>query len=590
MKKQLSVLFFVLKKTHRLAPSYILLQCIQTVLETSLIFAFIYLPSFIIEILTSDIQVDIIKKQVIIFLFIMLVLRLFISIINKRISIISEVLQFKMIAEVNEQLLDVSYDKLESPKFMDQLANAVEPIDNLGANTNLFLALPKIIQHFITIVGVISIVYTYSIWVVVIVFMMSFALFLFNKARINEEINNAKSNFDQHKTYWYYLRMMKDPSIAKDVRLYKAQPFLLEKARIYYQSVIDSGTLLYKNRDLRALAGRSFSVLVLIFMYSYLLINPNNVTMEASYLILLVNACTTLFIAINMIQTELLTANQSLVYLAQYLKFNEMVTLSKDDGTIKCDAEITSIEFKDVTFAYPDTQKNILENFNLLIDSKQRVSIVGENGCGKSTIIKLIAKLYKPCSGCILINGIDLNLYDYDSYLKQVSIIFQDFKIFDISIKENITFENNDDLKLMNALQESDFDKELVKFNNGVDTYTGKAFDDNGVMLSKGQEQKLAIARSIYKSGSLMILDEPTASLDPMAEELVYQHFNQLTKDKLSIIISHRLSSCRMSDVIVLIEDGKVKELGSHQQLMNAKNSYANMFNLQASNYLQTQE
>ena len=585
MRGKLKVLIEILKKTHHIVPGYILLQLLLAFFQLILVFIGIYLPSIAIDILQAENSATNAILQIGIYLGILLLVRMIITLINTKLLVLNELIQHYMTAEVNEQLLDVPYEQMEDPKFVDQISNAVEPISNLRAINNLFISLPKLIQYIVTIVGVITIVFLYNAWIVVIVVLASLIQFIINRQGVKKETEYARMSFKENKEYWYYLRTMKDPIIAKDVRIYQMQPFLSNKIKQVYDNFVYGGSKEYGIRDLRALVGKVFSTLLMAFMYLFLLYSSVDNALTPSYLILLVNSSTTLFMTLNLLQSEMLLANQSIIYLAEYVKFNEIVKKEKHTGTRMLDEPIETIEFRNVTFAYPKTDVNVLKGLNMTIDKKQTVSIVGRNGSGKTTMIKLLSRLYKPTTGSILVNGVDIEDYDYTSYLKQLSIIFQDFRTFNTTIKDNITFGNVDEMKLDEAVENADFKKELKKFSKGLDTYVGKDVESDGVQLSKGQEQKLAIARNIYKDGSLMILDEPTASLDPLAEEEVYRHFEKITNSKLSIMISHRLSSCRSSDLIMLIEDGVVKEKGNHGELIALNGSYAQMYNLQSSKY-----
>lgn len=585
MRGKLKVLIEILKKTHHIVPGYILLQLLLAFFQLILVFIGIYLPSIAIDILQAENSVTNAILQIGIYLGILLLVRMIITLINTKLLVLNELIQHYMTAEVNEQLLDVPYEQMEDPKFVDQISNAVEPISNLRAINNLFISLPKLIQYIVTIVGVITIVFLYNAWIVVIVVLASLIQFVINRQGVKKETEYARMSFKLNKEYWYYLRTMRDPVIAKDVRIYQMQPFLSNKIKQVYDNFVYGGSKEYGIRDLRALVGKVFSTLLMAFMYLFLLYSSVDNALTPSYLILLVNSSTTLFMTLNLLQSEMLLANQSIIYLAEYVKFNEIVKKEKHTGTRMLDEPIETIEFRNITFAYPKTDVNVLKDLNMIIDKKQTVSIVGRNGSGKTTMIKLLSRLYKPTAGSILVNGVDIEDYDYTSYLKQLSIIFQDFRTFNTTIKDNITFGNVDEMQLDEAVENADFKKELKKFSKGLDTYVGKDVESDGVQLSKGQEQKLAIARNIYKDGSLMILDEPTASLDPLAEEEVYRHFEKITNSKLSIMISHRLSSCRSSDLIMLIENGVVKEKGNHDELIALNGSYAQMYTLQSSKY-----
>mgnify|MGYP001033012935 FL=1 len=236
----------------------------------------------------------------------------------------------------------------------------------------------------------------------------------------------------------------------------------------------------------------------------------------------------------------------------------------------------------------PGHEKYVLKNINLTIEAGSKLAVVGINGAGKTTLTKLLMRLYEPTEGRILLNGVDVKKYDRDTYFKIFAPVFQNIEIFAFPVWQNISMkpENETDKnRTMEALERSGLDEKINKYENKIDTMLLRIFDPNGVDLSGGERQRLAMARALYQNREVLVLDEPTAALDALAEDRMYQEFNQMVKGKTAIFISHRLSSTRFCDKIVMFEDGRIIEEGTHEQLINANGKYRNMFQVQAQYY-----
>lgn len=248
----------------------------------------------------------------------------------------------------------------------------------------------------------------------------------------------------------------------------------------------------------------------------------------------------------------------------------------------------TGIEFRDVSFRYPGSDRLVLENLNLCIRPGERVALVGENGQGKTTIVKLITRLYEPTEGDILLDGRDLRDYNLDGLRREIGVIFQDFFRYDFSVRENIGAGLADtvtkDEILWDAAQKSRAADLIEGLPSKLDQMLGRRFE-GGVDLSGGQWQKIALARAYVRNAQLLILDEPTASLDAAAEAEVFNNFADLTRNRTALLISHRFSTVRMSDRIVVLEDGAIAEDGTHDSLVAQGGIYSRLFDLQASNY-----
>lgn len=245
------------------------------------------------------------------------------------------------------------------------------------------------------------------------------------------------------------------------------------------------------------------------------------------------------------------------------------------------------VEFRDVSFRYPGTDTYALRHVSMQFQIGRRLAVVGPNGSGKSTFIKLLCRLYDPTEGEILLNGIDIRKYKYEDYMALFSVVFQDFKLLAFPLGENVAAGRPyDRAKAAHCLEKAGFGERLESLGKGLDTCLYRNFEEDGVEISGGEAQKIAIARALYKNAPFLILDEPTAALDPIAEMEIYQQFDQIARDKTAIYISHRLSSCRFCDEIAVFEEGRFIQQGAHDTLLQEKDGlYHRLWNAQAQYY-----
>lgn len=275
------------------------------------------------------------------------------------------------------------------------------------------------------------------------------------------------------------------------------------------------------------------------------------------------------------------------VYMGEFLAFLD-VEEKHSHGTIpveKRDDGEYELAFEDVSFRYPGSEKYVLKNVNCRLDMKRKMAVVGRNGAGKTTFIKLLCGLYEPTEGRITLNGVDIRKYKPDEYRDLFGVVFQDFRLFSFPVWENVaTGYERDDGRLWKALYQAGAQEFVKNMPEGLETLLYKDTGE-GVEISGGEAQKLAIARALYKDGALVVLDEPTAALDPLAEAEVYARFDEMTEGKTSIYISHRMSSCRFCDDIMVFDDGRIAERGSHETLLAAGGLYSQLWNAQAKYY-----
>ena len=245
------------------------------------------------------------------------------------------------------------------------------------------------------------------------------------------------------------------------------------------------------------------------------------------------------------------------------------------------------VEFRDVSFKYPNTDTYVLKHVNLKFKVGEKLAVVGMNGSGKTTFIKLMCRLYDPTEGEILLNGVNIKKYDYNEYMSIFSVVFQDFRLFSFSLGQNVSDSASYDReKVIECLKKAGFAERLNSLPNDLDTFLYKDIDADGVEISGGEAQKLALARALYKNTPFIILDEPTAALDPISEYEVYSKFNEIAGTKTAIYISHRLASCRFCDKIAVFHEGEIIQIGIHEELLaDSRGKYYELWNAQAQYY-----
>ena len=284
---------------------------------------------------------------------------------------------------------------------------------------------------------------------------------------------------------------------------------------------------------------------------------------------------------------KLLKYNDLIANLRSFLEPKAVEDIKENKG-LELES-IETIEFKNVYFTYPGADRPSVENLNFTVHKNEKVAIVGYNGAGKTTFVKLMMGLYPITSGQILVNGYDIQKLDQKAYHRLFGTVFQDLQIFALPLCENVLMKTPDTLEekklVEDSLRKAEFGDVLDKLPDGIDTIITREFDEKGYVCSGGQAQKIAIARVFAKNPDVVILDEPSSDLDPLAEYNMYKNMMRATKNKAVLFISHRLSTARMANCIYLMKDGKIVEQGSHDELMAKDSIYRNMFELQAQNY-----
>mgnify|MGYP005754116015 CR=1 FL=1 len=385
---------------------------------------------------------------------------------------------------------------------------------------------------------------------------------------------------------WGLSYMLQAFDYAKENRLYKVSPMLIKKMD---DTQKDVDNVSFKKTKIDNKANSVFlltNFLQTVIVYIYLIIRVLRGLLSVGTMTIYLSAIGQFSSGISTVLNAYLGLSEYCMKIEELKNFLELPN-KKNTGNLSADVTSTSyIEFKNVCFHYPGSEILVINNLNIKIPCDEKLCIVGANGAGKSTFVKLLTRLYDPTSGEILLNGVNINSYDYDEYQALFAPVFQDYALYMFSLKENIILEKSyEDLTLTRVCEESHLSSFILRLENGVETQIGKEIDPEGIEPSGGEGQRIAIARACYKDGKIFILDEPTAALDPNTEYEIYSQFRNMIQDKCAILITHRLSAVQLADKVAVFDAGRVVEHGTHKELYAKGGIYTEMFDKQAQFY-----
>lgn len=485
----------------------------------------------------------------------------------------------------------VKYEYIEDSEFQDRLNAGTRALDGDGQGfEHTYASFLNIVEYAVSIILFYIIISVYEPWVAFICLVSTILTSLFNKSAANYIHKKEDEEAHASRQANYFNEVCSDFDYGKDIRVFDLKDSIMKK----YQAKSLSYVKVWKDIRNRQFGLACLETLVLLCQdaLSYFLIIKSyfdgniDIGIASLYLTAMVSFTTVLRSLIGDIGKILI----DLRWTSTYFQTMDSIAVYNCPGTIppfKKD-EPVEIEFRHVFFKYPHTSKNILNDLNLTIHKGEKIAIVGTNGAGKSTIVKLISGLFYPDQGEILINGIPTTSFSQPAYFDMFSTVFQDFNVYSGTIFENICGDDPSieaKNRAMQCLATIGLKDKIESLPQKYDTVLSKVIDEKGVDLSGGQKQKIAIARALYKNGNVIILDEPTSALDALAEADIYQSFDKLIKDKTAIYISHRLSSTKFCSHIAFFDDKGLREYGTHDELMAEKGEYYKMFTIQGQYY-----
>lgn len=553
------------------------------------------IPKIMIECIENEVSLYMLLLRIAVISFLIVVLSWIEPIISERINVTTYKAQNYYKMKVMDTLLFINYKQLESSKIKSHLQK-IETFVNSGRFNSLESFYPTLIQFIASAFGIASYIVLFSkinSLLILVIFSSVIIDLLLLKWLKNKNLLMKKNTEDVWVCIDYFSDKSKDISIGKEIRIYsfadwfvKLSDNLINKLKISVNLFTKQTLIANILRSLTALARDLFILYELINNVS----NGINTVSDFVFYFGLVTGFSTWILGVSQYYNNLKMickeAEPLYDFFANYENKNKQ-NCSGEELTNILDCKTTSIEFKNVSFKYPENNFYTLKNVSFRIDSNEKIAIVGENGSGKSTCIKLLCGLYEPSEGEILINGININNYIKNSnYIKIFSAVFQDFGILPLSIRENITlgieYKYN---KLSEVIKKAGLKEKIDNLKNKENTYLVKEINKEAVDLSGGEIQKLLLARALYQNSKILILDEPTAALDPIAEDELYRKYSDFSNEKISIFISHRLSSTRFCDKIFFLSNGEIIKTGTHDQLIQNCEKYRQMYNAQSRYY-----
>ncbi len=511
----------------------------------------------------------------------------FISVYSDYKTLVGEKKMFKALNnKIFKKAAEVDISCYEDPVFYDKYQRASEILTG-GYFSAYAYAVSSVISNFIAFISVISIVasihFTYLLFLLPIAFVF---LIEVAKSKVVYKRDFSMTTNNRIKAYTQRIVFLRD--YAKDIRTSNIFSVIIGRFNKAVQSNIEIlksyGVKLFLFSMISSLFGEFIPIIGTYAFAGYQFIYTSALSVSGFSVVL--SSIYSVRSTTEMMANEFAELSAVALYFQNLREFFEyeskVVSGEKEPG------EFESLEFKNVYFKYPSAEKYSLQNVNIKIEKRQTVAVVGVNGAGKTTFVKLLLRFYDVTSGEILYNGINIKAYNLESLRLKFATVFQDYKTFALSVNENIMCRNcskEDKLTAEEALKQSGVYDKIQTLKNGADTVLTREFDENGAGLSGGEAQKTAVARMFASDFDVAILDEPSSALDPIAEYKMYENLIQATKNKTVIYISHRLSSAVLSDNIFVLGNGSVLESGSHNRLMANNGEYAKMFALQASSY-----
>lgn len=584
MKNKLKALWLFAKITAKNDPLYIPVIILNALAPAAGTLINVFVPMIFINQITDTRPADQFIKIVVLLIIGKILLESLERLLNREEFVRRQGINDYLTFELAKKAMDLTYQNIENPHTLDLKEKANAAI-NMGAIHNLLSCLKDIITSVATIIGTALVIISFSPYLVGFSILISLLIILVNgkessyTSKFNLEIVNVNRRFS------YYFSLMASPHYQKEIRVFDLGEMLQSKTQGYLDQMMDGFEDKFGyEANMGAIKIFLESILRLV-SYTYVAMR----TLSAAYgpqisfgsFSAIIAANENFMKAFQTMFSELADFIMSLANLEPLYDFY-ILDSDKEENLMKA-GDFESLVFKNVTFTYPGSDRKIIDNLSFTINKGEKISIVGVNNAGKTTIVKILLRFFDIDSGEILYNGVNIKNISKKSLYEKITGVFQDFAIMPFTIKENIIgdkeFRKN---KTDEIIKQLDLDQKIKELANGINTYLNKDIYENATDLSLGQKQKLAIGRALYQNADFLILDEPTASLDPLAESKIYEHFNEMTEGKTAIFISHRMSSSRFTDKILLLDEGKAAAFDSHENLMKSDNLYSKLYKAQA--------
>ncbi|MBQ6702851.1 MAG: ABC transporter ATP-binding protein [Clostridia bacterium] len=486
---------------------------------------------------------------------------------------------------------EIDLGRFDIPEFYEKLENAnreasMRPLQILNSTFNA-------ISSSITIVSFVVLLWSIGPWIPLVLALLGIPTAIVNFVFRRKNVNYMRFRSKDRRQMEYYSGLMTNKDLAKEVRLFNLSDTFIDRFSNVFKRYFSGLKKLILKENIWNISITLITVIINCLLFLFVAFKVTEGELEIGDYTMYTGALNSISASVTAIITSTATVFEGTLFIENVIRFmkdKKTIVSSLEEPRIPQRHIGHTIEFKNVSFKYPGTDKFVLKNINLTLNPGETAVLVGLNGAGKTTLIKLLTRLYDPTEGVILLDGYDIKEYSPEEVYDLFGIIFQDFGKYAVSVKENIAFgqvdKEIDDESIEAAATQSDSLDFIKKLPASFDTPLMRYFEEKGIELSIGQWQKLSVARAFYADSDILILDEPTASLDAIAEQEIFNQFDELRKDKLTLFVSHRLSSATTASKIIVLMDGQIVEEGTHKQLMELNGHYYTLFSTQAQRYI----
>lgn len=608
--QKLKLIMVLTKKAVSYAPSYLPMRVIQLVLQIFAPFLISVFPALILDELTAHNNLQKLLLLTLVTVFLGGISGLMDYLLRRRLSQDAFVINQKIELSINEAFIRMDYEKLEDQKVQELSQLARDTNNHASSLESMISTFFSMMGQCISLVGMAAILSRLLFtdgkvekisgvvgWLArnsVICLLIALALCLIS-SRMNGLLLKVYERYDKKfaalgREYKYYGQLARDEIYVKDIRTFRLYNLINRRIEHYCQrnkKLMDEVNIPEIFTDM---TGNLMMALELVIVYAMVSSKVLMGVISIGEFYLYISAITQVISLVRAVFENKNSIDRCLMYQQAYCKIEELAEKSiwiKEREEIHKECGNTLV-FEHVTFAYPGTDKQVIDDVSFTLHPGEKLALVGRNGAGKTTLVKLMLGLYKPQKGRILWNGQEIGKLPYEEYIHNFSAVFQDFKLIASSIAENVAMEEVwDEEKVKKSLYDAGFSSLLASLKEGVFTQLLGNFNQESVNLSGGEAQKIAIARAFYKEAPILILDEPTAALDPIAEQDIFIVIRKKLQGQSAIFISHRLSSCRICDRILVLDNGKILQDGSHNILAAKNGLYQTMWKAQKGFYME---
>ncbi len=593
----LSNIWFHMKETKKWDKKLFYYQWLCILPNVAVSFLETLLPAELLRGLENGWYIKKIAAEIIILALLMWIFHMIDSGMNRYLQCEGRTVSFHYMKKCFHKIMDLDYDRLEQEQ--KKIGNTWKALKDDYNFTGMMLSFSITMQALLGILGYGFLLAKNSIWILgITVCSLILHFFLLLLAKKKHRLYHVHLSSDAKEAAYLSRQSMESVS-GKDIRIYQMADWLLEK----YQDVLDRMDKIFKKIHnwyfLSGLGNNSIDLISNLCIYSYLILQVSSGAITAATFVFLVGVVRGFSIYFNYLFRQMITINPfcaAIGYIREFLEIQNQWKQTDGVGEAqlqKIAENGVKLELRNVSFIYPGNQTPTLDRISLVISPGEKLALLGLNGAGKTTLVKLICGFYHPTEGEILLNDIPIEQFTREEYYRLVSVLFQDCTMLPVSLDENLTGTKEmeiDRKRLSLVLQLSGFAKRYEQIPQKGNALLVKEVHKAAEEFSGGEKQKLIFARALYKAAPLLILDEPTAALDPIAENELYQNYGKAAKGRTSIYISHRLSSTRFCDRIILLEHGRILEEGTHKDLLSANTRYAQLFIIQSQYYKKQEE